>query len=155
MPRFPPGCCARAAIGHAAAPPRSVMNARRFNRSPRRRWQAAMSSLLLTPDLRLREVDAPQSLVAHFGSDEPLRLDVGVDLAPFTTAYHTRFPEYIRDRAPIPLSWSYAVVRRFHRPASAVMVAREEVFFSRAAEVAASWALNDCCWAMSASSAFC
>jgi hypothetical protein len=24
------GCCARAAIGHAAAPPSSVMNARRF-----------------------------------------------------------------------------------------------------------------------------
>src|SRR5262249_12413043 len=32
------GCCARAASGHAAAaPPRSVMNARRFIRSPRRR----------------------------------------------------------------------------------------------------------------------
>jgi homoserine O-acetyltransferase len=48
-----------------------------------------MSSQLLTPDLRLREVDAPQSLVAHFGPDEPLRLDVGVDLAPFTIAYQT------------------------------------------------------------------
>jgi len=46
---------------------------------------------------------------------------------PFTTAYHTRFPEYIRDRAPIPLSWSYAVVRRFHRPASAVMVATPSI----------------------------
>jgi hypothetical protein len=31
-------CCARAASGHAtAAPPISVMNARRFTRSPRRR----------------------------------------------------------------------------------------------------------------------
>jgi hypothetical protein len=31
------GCCARAAIGHvAAAPPSSVMNSRRFIRSPRR-----------------------------------------------------------------------------------------------------------------------
>jgi hypothetical protein len=26
-----PGCCARAASGHAAAPPSSVMNSRRFN----------------------------------------------------------------------------------------------------------------------------
>jgi len=35
------GCCARAASGHAAAaPPRSVMNARRFIRSPRRRGRA-------------------------------------------------------------------------------------------------------------------
>jgi hypothetical protein len=31
------GCCARAASGHAAAPPSSVMNSRRLTRSPRRR----------------------------------------------------------------------------------------------------------------------
>ena len=39
------GCCACAAIGRkigeAAAPPSSVMNCRRFIRSPRRRWRAA------------------------------------------------------------------------------------------------------------------
>ncbi len=46
---------------------------------------------------------------------------------PFTTAYHTRFPEYIRDRAPIPLFLSYAVVRRFHRPAAAMMVATASI----------------------------
>jgi len=42
---------------------------------------------------------------------------------PFTTAYHTRFPEYIRDRAPVPLGLSYWAIRRFHRPSMAVMVA--------------------------------
>ncbi|MEI6986530.1 MAG: glycosyltransferase family 1 protein [Rhodospirillaceae bacterium] len=46
---------------------------------------------------------------------------------PFTTAYHTRFPEYIRDRLPVPLFLSYAVVRRFHRPAAAVMVATASI----------------------------
>ncbi len=46
---------------------------------------------------------------------------------PFTTAYHTRFPEYVRDRAPIPLSWSYAFVRRFHRHSEAVMVATPSI----------------------------
>jgi len=46
---------------------------------------------------------------------------------PFTTAYHTRFPEYLRDRAPIPLALSYAVVRRFHKPSSAVMVATQTI----------------------------
>lgn len=46
---------------------------------------------------------------------------------PFTTAYHTRFPEYVRDRAPIPLALSYAVVRRFHKPSSAVMVATQTI----------------------------
>ena len=46
---------------------------------------------------------------------------------PFTTAYHTRFPEYVRDRAPIPLALSYALVRRFHAPAFAVMVATRSI----------------------------
>jgi glycosyltransferase involved in cell wall biosynthesis len=46
---------------------------------------------------------------------------------PFTTAYHTRFPEYVRDRMPIPLALSYAVVRRFHRPSAAVMVATPSI----------------------------
>src|SRR5262249_29604434 len=36
-------CCARAASGHAAAPPSSVMNARRFTRSPRRRGRALLA----------------------------------------------------------------------------------------------------------------
>ncbi|HHD63490.1 MAG TPA: glycosyltransferase family 1 protein [Desulfobulbaceae bacterium] len=42
---------------------------------------------------------------------------------PFTTSYHTRFPEYIRLRLPVPLSWSYAVVRRFHHAAAGTMAA--------------------------------
>jgi ABC transporter substrate binding protein len=38
-------CCARTASGHAAAPPRSVMNLRRaITRSPRRRSPAAPSA---------------------------------------------------------------------------------------------------------------
>jgi glycosyltransferase involved in cell wall biosynthesis len=41
----------------------------------------------------------------------------------YTTAYHTRFPEYVRLRAPVPLSWSYAFVRRFHGDAIRTMVA--------------------------------
>src|SRR5438128_4511040 len=35
-------CCARAASGHAAAPPTSVMNSRLFTRSPRRRVTGSM-----------------------------------------------------------------------------------------------------------------
>jgi glycosyltransferase involved in cell wall biosynthesis len=41
---------------------------------------------------------------------------------PFTTSYHTRFPEYLRARAPVPTRLSYAWFRRFHAPAAAVMV---------------------------------
>ncbi len=41
---------------------------------------------------------------------------------PFTSSYTTRFPEYISARAPIPESWSYAVLRRFHSAAAVTMV---------------------------------
>jgi glycosyltransferase involved in cell wall biosynthesis len=41
----------------------------------------------------------------------------------FTTSYHTRFPEYLRARAPVPERWSYALLRRFHAAGSAMMVA--------------------------------
>ncbi|MBO0765916.1 MAG: methyltransferase domain-containing protein [Hyphomicrobiaceae bacterium] len=42
---------------------------------------------------------------------------------PFTTSYTTRFPEYITARVPVvPEAWSYAVLRRFHAPATVTMV---------------------------------
>ncbi|WP_011297124.1 glycosyltransferase family 4 protein [Cupriavidus necator] len=40
---------------------------------------------------------------------------------PFTTAYHTRFPEYVHARFGIPLSWTYRFLRWFHGQAQAVM----------------------------------
>jgi glycosyltransferase involved in cell wall biosynthesis len=41
---------------------------------------------------------------------------------PFTTAYHTQFPEYVRARAPIPLWAGYAAVRWFHGRAARTLV---------------------------------
>ena len=40
---------------------------------------------------------------------------------PFTTSYHTRFPEYVAARLPVPLAWSYAYLRRFHAPAERIL----------------------------------
>jgi glycosyltransferase involved in cell wall biosynthesis len=42
---------------------------------------------------------------------------------PFTTSFHTRFPEYISARLPIPENWIWAALRAFHRPSQAVMAA--------------------------------
>ncbi|MFT4091660.1 MAG: glycosyltransferase family 1 protein [Asticcacaulis sp.] len=42
---------------------------------------------------------------------------------PFTTSYHTKFPEYVSARLPIPISWGYAYMRWFHKPSGRVMVA--------------------------------
>jgi len=41
---------------------------------------------------------------------------------PFTTAYHTQFPEYLQARFPVPLSVGYAAVRWFHGGASRTLV---------------------------------
>ncbi|MEI5666781.1 glycosyltransferase family 1 protein [Bosea sp. CCNWLW174] len=45
----------------------------------------------------------------------------------FTTSYHTRFPQYVAARWPIPESWSYRFLRRFHGPAAGVMVSTATV----------------------------
>ena len=42
---------------------------------------------------------------------------------PFTSSYHTRFPDYISARVPVPLSWGYALQRWFHNSGAGVMVA--------------------------------
>ena len=42
---------------------------------------------------------------------------------PFTTSYHTRFPEYLSSRFPVPLSWGYALQRWFHNAGAGMMVA--------------------------------
>ena len=46
---------------------------------------------------------------------------------PFTTAYHTRFPEYVQARFSVPVGLSYAWLRRFHRAARSVMVATPSI----------------------------
>lgn len=40
---------------------------------------------------------------------------------PFTTAYHTRFPQYLRALFGLPERWTYGVMRRFHADAAVVM----------------------------------
>jgi glycosyltransferase involved in cell wall biosynthesis len=45
----------------------------------------------------------------------------------FTTSYHTRFPEYLSARWPVPESWSYAWLRRFHGAAVRTLVGTPSV----------------------------
>jgi len=42
---------------------------------------------------------------------------------PFTTSFHTRFPEYAAERWAVPISWGYAVLRDFHKDGETMMVA--------------------------------
>ncbi len=74
----------------------------------------------------VRRIEALKPEALHIATEGPLgwiaRNYCKKNGIPFTTAYHTQFPEYLRARLPVPLSWSYALIRRFHAPAAAVLV---------------------------------
>jgi len=42
---------------------------------------------------------------------------------PYTTSFHTRFPEYFNERFKTPVSWGYAVLQDFHKDGETMMVA--------------------------------
>jgi len=61
----------------------------------------------------------------HIATEGPLGLAarhacLALDLT-FSTSYHTRFPEYVAARLPVPLEWSYAYLRWFHEAAAVTM----------------------------------
>jgi len=43
----------------------------------------------------------------------------------FSTAYHTRFPEYIHARWRIPMAWTEWGMKVFHAPSQNIMVSVE------------------------------
>ena len=61
---------------------------------------------------------ATEGPIGHAARRYCLRRDL-----PFTTSYHTRFPEYIFARSGVPPALSYAYLRRFHNAGDGVMVA--------------------------------
>src|ERR1700692_3441205 len=72
---------------------------------------------------------APQAL--HTATEGPLGLSARrfclQQGMPFTTSYHTQFPQYLRARFPIPLSVSYRALRWFHGAAVRCMVSTASV----------------------------
>lgn len=46
---------------------------------------------------------------------------------PFTTSYHTRFPEYLSARLPVPERWAYGWLRRFHNAGDGCLVATKSL----------------------------
>lgn len=68
---------------------------------------------------------APHAI--HISTEGPLGLAARrwcVDNGfPFTTAYHTRFPEYVAARLPVSPAFVWRFIRWFHRPAQHIMVA--------------------------------
>lgn len=76
-------------------------------------------------------IDAFDCEHLHIATEGPLGM-LAASIAkkrgqPFTTSYHTRFPEYVSARLPVPLSWSYAWMRRFHNAGNGCMVATKSL----------------------------
>lgn len=74
---------------------------------------------------RMIEDFAPDAL--HIATEGPLgvsaaRIARSLGMA-FTTAYHTRFPDYLAARLLVPRRVAYAWLRRFHHKGAGVMVA--------------------------------
>jgi len=46
---------------------------------------------------------------------------------PFTTAYHTQFPDYVAARTGLPAEWFWRYIRWFHVPAQAVLVSTPSI----------------------------
>jgi glycosyltransferase involved in cell wall biosynthesis len=64
--------------------------------------------------------------VIHIATEGPIGLAVRLFCRRrglfFTTSYHTKFPEYLRELAYLPTGISYAFMRWFHRRSSAILV---------------------------------
>jgi glycosyltransferase involved in cell wall biosynthesis len=88
--------------------------------------------LALFPGRRMaRMIEGFRPCVVHIATEGPLGLAArrycvarGV---PFTTAFHTKFPEYVNARLKLPVSWGYRLMRWFHGPSHGVMVATDTV----------------------------
>ena len=71
----------------------------------------------LKPDFIHIATEGPLGLCAWFACRRAGR--------PFTTCYHTRFPEYLAARRVAPSRFVYALLRRFHNAGSGMMVSTE------------------------------
>ena len=89
------------------------------------------------PDIKLA-LDARRDIEERFKAFEPEAIHIATEgtlgetarkiclrwKLPFTTSYHTKFPEYVNARFPfIPLAAGYSFMRRFHNSGNRMMVA--------------------------------
>lgn len=88
--------------------------------------------LALLPQRRLgRLLDEFAADAIHIATEGPLGLAARrwclAKGLPFTTSFHTKFPDYVRARTGLPLALGYAWLRRFHNSATQVMVATQSL----------------------------
>jgi glycosyltransferase involved in cell wall biosynthesis len=84
--------------------------------------------LALAPRYNVRKMlDAFAPDIVHISTEGPIgwsaRAWCKVRGVPFTSAFHTRFPDYVAVRTGISAERFWPIMRRFHQPSQAVMVA--------------------------------
>ena len=81
---------------------------------------------LLRPGAFAREFNRIRPDIVHVATEGPVGLAARQTAlkqgVPLTTSYHTRFPEYLAARLPVPPRWSYGALRWFHNAADAILV---------------------------------
>lgn len=74
-----------------------------------------------------RRIEQAEPDAIHIATEGPLGLAARrwcvARALPFTTAYHTQFPQYLARRTHLPPSLFWRYIRWFHQPAEAVLVA--------------------------------
>lgn len=78
-------------------------------------WQVARAIQAAAPDAVHIATEGPLGILARRWC---LKNNVS-----FSTSYHTRFPEYVAARFPVPIHWMQAFVRWFHNAGNGCMVA--------------------------------
>lgn len=82
-------------------------------------WQVARRIKAMAPDSIHIATEGPLGILAR-------RFCLARKI-PFTTSYHTRFPEFVSARLPIPEAWSYRWLRRFHNAGNGMLVATQSL----------------------------
>ena len=82
---------------------------------------------LAAPGAVGRLIDEASPSAIHIATEGPLGLSARAHALrcgrPFTTSFHTRFPDYLHARFRLPTAASWRYLRWFHGPARAVLVA--------------------------------
>lgn len=88
--------------------------------------------LALFPEGRMaRIIESHRPCVVHIATEGPLgytarKYCVKRDI-PFTTAFHTKFPDYVHARFGVPIAWTYKLMRWFHGKSRGIMVATQTI----------------------------
>lgn len=78
-----------------------------------------------------KRLEALQPTSIHIATEGPLgvqarRVCISKGWS-FTTSFHTRFPEYVRERLPVPLGLSYGFLKWFHSAAQTCLVPTDSI----------------------------